>query len=184
MGLTHFCIDSNGGFIANPKHFKKYERKLRIENRSLARKKKRSNSWKRQVHKLALLHYKIANIRKDFLHKESTRIAKENNIVYMEDLNIQGMVKNRKLSKHILDAGWGSFKEMLEYKTRVVVVNPAYTSQTCNECGAIDKNSRVSQSGFVCTGCGHIANADINAAKNIRDRGTIIDRQREALACA
>jgi putative transposase len=66
MGLSHFCIDSNGEFIANPKHFKKYEIQLAIENRSLARKKKRSNSWKKQAKRLSLLHHKIGNVRKDF----------------------------------------------------------------------------------------------------------------------
>lgn len=183
MGIAQFCTDSNGGFIANPKHFKKYERKLRIENRSLARKKKGGNSWKKQCKKLALLHHTIGNVRKDFLHKESTKIAKENSIVYMEDLNVKGMVKSN-LSKHILDCGWGEFRTMLSYKTKVIAINPAYTSQTCNECGARDKVSRVSQSEFACTSCGHIAHADINAAKNIKSKGIALDRQREALACA
>ena len=81
MGVAVFATDSNGGHIENPRHFKHYEQKLRIQNRSLARKKKGSNSWKRQCKKLAKLHHKIANVRRNFLHKESTRIAKENNTV-------------------------------------------------------------------------------------------------------
>lgn len=184
MGLSHFCIDSNGNFIANPHHFKKYERKLIIGNKSLARKKKGSNSWERQAKKLARLHRTIKNTRRDFLHKESTKIAKANSVAYVEDLNIRGMVKNKSLSKHILDAGWGTFRTMLEYKTSVVGVNPIRTSQTCNECGAIDPKSRLSQSDFVCTNCGHVSNADINAAKNILSRGTALDRKREPLGCA
>lgn len=184
MGLSHFCIDSNGGFIANPKHFKKHERQLRIENRSLARKKKGSNSWKKQAKKLSLLNHKIGNVRRDFLHKESTRIAKANSLAYVEDLNIPAMVKNRNLSRHILDAGWGMFRDMLGYKTTVVRVNPKYTSQTCNECGEVDKKSRLNQSEFVCTSCGHISNADVNAAKNILSRGTALDRKREPPGCA
>ncbi len=115
MGISNFCIDSNGSIIDNPRHFKRYERKLRIENRSLARKKKFSKSWYKQSKRLSLLHHKIGNIRKDFLHKQSTLIAKANNIVYMENLNVKGMGKNKSLSKHILDAGWGMFRTMLEY---------------------------------------------------------------------
>ena len=184
MGVAVFATDSNGGQISNPRHFKQYERKLRVENRSLARKKKGSNSWNRQAKRLGLLQHKIANIRKDFLHKESTRIAKENHTVYLEDLNIKGMAKNRNLSKHILDCGWGMFRTMLEYKTNVVAINPKFTSQTCNDCGAKDSKSRLSQSKFVCTSCGVESNADINAAKNILGLGKALIRQREAKACA
>jgi putative transposase len=184
MGITNFAIASNEQFISNPRHFKKYERQLRIENRSLSRKVRFSNSWRKQAKRLGLLHHKIANVRKDFLHKQSTQIANEYATVYMEDLNIKSMSKNRKLSKHILDAGWGSFRIMLEYKTKVIAINPAYTSQTCNACGEKDNVSRISQSEFVCTSCGHIAHADINAAKNIKRIGEALVRQREALACA
>ncbi len=181
MGIAAFATDSNGGQIQNPKHYKRYERQLRVADRSLARKKKGSNSWKQQAKKLALLHHKIANVRKDFLHKESTRIAKENHTVFMEDLNIKGMVRS-KLSKCISDAGWGLFRTMLEYKTNVVAINPKFTSQTCNDCGTRDSKSRLSQSKFVCTSCGVESNADVNAAKNILDKGIILNRQRKAIA--
>lgn len=184
MGISHFCIDNNGSLISNLRHFKKYEQRLRIECRSLARKKKGSKSWHQQAHKLALIHHTIANVRRDFLHKESTKIAKANSIVFVEDLNIKGLSKNTNLSKHILDCGWGIFIRMLEYKTKVVKVNAKYTSQMCHECGAIDRNSRISQSNFVCTKCGHKAHADVNAAKNILSKGIALNRQREAIACA
>jgi len=184
MGVAYFCADSNGNLIENPRHFKKYERKLRIENRSLARKVRGSNRWKEQAKKLALLHHKIGNVRKDFLHKESTALAMKYNTIYVEDLKITNMVKNKNLSKHILDCGWGIFRTMLEYKTNVVRVNPKYTSQTCNECGVKDATSRISQSDFVCKHCGYISNADHNAAKNILCKGIALNRKREALACA
>ena len=184
MGLTHFCIDSNGKFISNPKHFKKYERSIRIANRSLARKKKGSNRWKEQAKNLSRLHHIIANVRNDFLHKESTKIAKENSVVYLEDLKISNMVKNTNLSKHILDAGWGIFRDMLEYKTTGIRVDHKYTSQCCNVCGNISKENRVSQSLFICRGCGHMDNADVNAAKNIFSRGTAVVRKRELTDCA
>jgi putative transposase len=180
MGVAHFAVDSNGVFIANPKHFKVYERQLRIENRSLARKKKGSSNWKKQSRKLALLHHKISNVRKDFLHKLSTTIAKDNHTVFIEDLNVKGMVRSN-LSKHILDCGWSEFRLMLEYKTNVIAINPRYTSQTCNDCGAVDSKSRVSQSQFVCTSCGVESNADENAAKNILSKGMAHVRERKAL---
>lgn len=184
MGVANFCIDSNGNIISNPKHFNKYENKLRVENRSLSRKKKGSTHWKKQVRTLSMLHHKIANIRKDFLHKESTKMAKKYHTVYVEDLNIKSMSKNKNISKHILDCGWGIFRTMLEYKTNVIRVNPKYTSQICNECGKKDAKSRLSQSEFVCVSCGHVSHADINAAKNIMSKGIALNRKREALACA
>jgi len=177
MGVAKFYVDSNGEFCENPKHFKRYERQLRIENRSLARKKKGSNSWKKQAKRLALFHHKIGNVRKDFLHKESTKIAKRYNTVYLEDLNVKAMSRSR-LSKHILDCGWAAFRTMLEYKTTVVAINPRFTSQTCNDCGIKDAKSRISQSKFVCTFCGVESNADENAAKNILGKGIALTRQR------
>ena len=184
MGIVHFAILSDGKFIENPRHFAKYERQLRIENRSLARKKKGSNSWIKQAKRVGLLHHKIGNVRKDFLHKTSTTIAKQYGTVCLEDLKIANMVKNKHLSKHILDCGWGAFRTMLEYKTRVVKVDPKYTSQTCNSCEVKDKLSRVSQSKFLCTSCGLETNADLNAAQNILSRGTAQIREREPLGCA
>jgi len=181
MGIANFCADSNGGFISNPRHFKKYERLLRIENRSLARKKKGSNRWKAQAKRLAVLHHKIADVRKDFLHKESTKIAKSNSVVFMEDLNIKNMSKNKNLSKHILDAGWGLFKTMMSYKTEVVLVNPQYTSQTCSNCGAVDSKSRKSQSEYECTTCGFEEHADTNAAKDIKSKGIALSRKRKSV---
>jgi len=199
MGIAHFCIDSNGHFVANPQHFKTHERRLRIANRSLARKKKGSNSWQKQAKQLSRLHHRIACVRKDFLHKESTKVAKANSVVFVEDLKVKNMSKSAKgtlqepgknvlaksgLNRSILDCGWGMFRTMLEYKTNVIKVNPKYTSQICNCCGNKDAQSRLSQSEFVCTNCGHRSHADVNAAKNILSQGLARYRQREALACA
>lgn len=184
MGVSYLYVDSKGRFTNNPKHFKKYEQQLRVQNRALARKKKGSNRWKRQAKALSVLHHKIANVRKDYLHKESTKIAKENHTVILEDLNVKGMSKNKNLSKHILDCGWAMFRTTLEYKTNVIAINPKYTSQTCNLCGSIDSKSRLSQSEFVCTNCGHTSNADENASKNIKSKGIALNRQRRALVYA
>ena len=95
-------------------------------------------------------------------------MARNYHTVYVEDLNIKNMSKNKNLSKHILDCGWGMFRTMLEYKTNVFRVSPKFTSQTCNECGTKDAKNRVSQSEFKCVSCGHVSHADTNGAKNIR----------------
>lgn len=182
MGIRYFAVGSNGLKFDNPKHLKQYAAKLRVENRSLSRKNKGSNSWKRQIKRISLLYRKIANTRKDFLHKVSTEIAKVNNTVILENLNVRGMSQNRKLSKHILDCGWGMFRTMLSYKTNVIAIDPKFTSQTCNNCGAKDAKSRISQSKFVCTTCGVECNADENAAKNILDKGIVLIRERKAVA--
>lgn len=184
MGITQFAADSNGGFIANPKHYIRYENRLRVENRSLARKVRYSKSWRKQVYRLSILHQKISNVRLDFLHKQSSMIAKSNGVVYLEDLKINNMVKNHSLSKHILDAGWGIFKIQLSYKTKLQLVNPKYTSQMCFACGCINKDNRPNQQLFKCVSCGYTDNADTNAAKNIKHKGIMLDRKREGLPCA
>lgn len=183
MGISYFCITSDGLYISNPKHFKIYERKLRIENRSLSRKKKYSNGWYKQVKRLQLLYLKIQRVRLDFLHKTSTNLSKQNGTIFMEDLNIAGMSRSN-LAKHILDCGWGKFKELLSYKSNVVSVNPKYTSQTCSDCGHKDSRNRI-KSEFLCKNCGSIFNADHNASLNILSKGIALIRQREEiLACA
>lgn len=166
MGISYFVVTSEGLYVSNPKHFKSYERKLRIENRSLARKKKFSKQWYKQVKKLQLLHLKIQRMRLDFLHKVSTNLSKEYGIIFMEDLNVKGMSRSN-LAKQILDCSWTKFKDLLEYKANVILINPKYTSQTCSNCEHKDKRNRISQSEFVCQSCGSIFNADENASLNI-----------------
>lgn len=203
VGVVHFCTDHNDNHIENPKYFKKYEEKLIKEQRILSRKVKFSNRWKKQAKKIAKLHHKIANVRKNFLHKQSTIIAKNNHYACVEDLKIVNMTKRAKpkqdetgkylpngqssksgLNKSILDAGWGMFRTMLEYKMEVVRVNPKHTSQTCSECWKVDANSRVSQEIFKCTSCGFNCNADTNAAKVIRGKGIAIIEVRKLKLCA
>jgi len=183
MGISYFLVTSDGLYINNPKHFKIYERKLRIENRSLARKKKFSKQWYKQVKRLQLLYLKIQRTRLDFLHKTSTSLSKQYGTIFMENLNVAGMSKSN-LSKHILDCSWTNFKNLLSYKSCVVLVDAKYTSQKCSNCGYIDKRNRISQSEFVCKNCGSIFNADVNASLNILSLGKTLVREREALACA
>lgn len=172
MGISFFATLSTGEQIENQRYTLKYERKLRIENRSLARKKKGSKSREKQRMKVAKLYEKISNTRKDFLHKQSKKLTDKYGLIVAEDLKVKDMVKNKYFSKHILDASWSEFFNQLSYKSyqkggEFIKINPAYTSQTCSSCGEVDKKSRVSQSKFVCTSCGVESNADYNASRVI-----------------
>lgn len=182
LGIVKLATLSDGKFYDNIKTLANYKNKLRVEQRSLSRKKKGSASRGEQKLKILKLHCKISNIRKDYLHKISTEIVNQYDNVIIEDLNISKMLSNKTLSKDISDASWGLFKQMLEYKCKnLVKINPAYTSQTCNSCEAVDKKSRISQSEFVCTSCGNIDDADLNASKNILREGISQISQRKPI---
>ncbi len=170
MGIKYFAVTSDGEFIDNPRFLTKQLKKLRIQQRKLSRQKKFSNRWSRQVSIIARLHQKVTNCRKDFLHKKSTYFAVNYKKVAIEDLKITNMVKSN-LSRHILDASWGTFFDMLNYKvTTLVRVNPAYTSQECSKCGHTCRENRLTQSIFKCVHCGHESNADLDAATIIEGR--------------
>ena len=171
MGITYFFVTSDGEFRDNPKHLFNYLKQLRIENRKLSRMKRGGSNYKKQVKVLQRLHQKISRVRKDFLHKETRYLANNYSTVIREDLNIAKMVKGSKLAKHILDCSWGLFFELLEYKTNVVKVNPAYSSQTCSKCKHTAKENRKTQSLFECVKCGYIDNADYNATLNLLQWG-------------
>jgi len=189
VGVALVVADSNGRKV-KPLDLVKELSKLRTKAQQLSRKKKNSNNRAKAKAKLAKQNLRIANMRKDFLHKLSKQYS-ENQTVVVEDLKIKNMTKatkgtvekpsknasaKRGLNRIITQQSWGLFFELLEYKLsqrggQLIKVDPKYTSQTCNECGHISKENRKSQDKFVCTACGHTANADINASKNIRDRG-------------
>jgi len=189
MGVAYFLVDSNSCFVENPRHTKKYEDRLRVKNRSLARKTKDSARFIQTKRELNKLHHKIAEVRKDFLHKVSFRYVKENSLIVCEDLKVKNMIKFGNLSKHIADVSWSKFFSMVDYKSEYfekefIQINPKYTSQMCSECGHISSENRITQEKFECVKCGHKQNADINAAINILGEGIAVKRQREAVACA
>ena len=189
VGVSLVVADSNGR-REEPLDLVRELSKLRIKAQQLSRKKKGSNNRAKAKAKIAKQNLRIANMRKDFLHKLS-RSYSENQTVIVEDLKIKNMTsktkgtvekpsKNAKakrgLNRVITQQSWGLFFELLEYKHQekggqLIKVDPKYTSQECNECHHVSKENRRSQSKFVCTSCGHSANADINASKNILDRG-------------
>lgn len=180
LGIKEFLIDTNNKHIDNPRVLKQYEDKLTKLQRQLAHKDKGSNNFKKQCVKIARVHEKITNIRKDFQHKLSTEIIKDNQIIISEDLQISNMVKNHNLAKAIQDVAWGEFTRQLRYKAewnnRIYhKINPWFaSSQLCSECGAKNKEVKcLSIREWVCPVCGIIHQRDENASKNILRQGLL-----------
>ena len=151
------------------------EARKRRHQRTVARRKKRSKRRAVAKRRVAKTARRIAQIRHNFAHCVSRAVADAAGTIVVEDLNVKAMTKkggSRKLNREIRATGWSQLRQMLDYKAaNVTAVNPAYTSQTCHECGAVDKRSRRSQSEFRCVHCGHEGNADVNAALNILASG-------------
>lgn len=171
LGITHFLVTSDGEYFENIKTTKRFERQLRLEQRSLSRKKKGSNNWYKQVNRVAKTHLKIKRVREDYLHKVSRQIADSYRYVFLEDLDVKEMVKNKNYSKSISDVSWSKFSNYLEYKTNLIKVDAKYSSQECNSCGHISKENRPNQETFKCIKCSHEGNADFEASLTILKRG-------------
>lgn len=142
MGINHLAVLSTGEYIENPRWLDKSLKKLAAEQKSLSPKKKGSSNYKKQAQKVAQIHLDIKNMRKDFLHKLSTRLVKNHDAFAIEDLNISGMIQNKKLSRSIADASWNMFISMFTYKAhwlgkQVIKLNRFLpSSKTCSSCQA------------------------------------------------
>ena len=175
VGIESFLTTSEGKHIANPKHYRQAEARLKRVQRRLSRKKRGSRNRNRQRERVAKLHRKTANQRKDFLHKLSRKLVNRYDLICFEDLHIKGMVKNHHLAKSITDAGWGMFLNMVVYKAgnagkRAVNVNPNGTSQECSGCHEkVPKGLSVRW--HTCPHCQTELHRDHNAARNILARG-------------
>ena len=177
LGIKEFCISSNGEFIKNPKYLSKSLNKLAKLQKKLSRKTIGSSNRNKARLKVARLQEYIANQRKDFNHKLSTKIANENQVVILEDLNIKGMVKNKRLAKAVNDAGWYQFITYLKYKLEwqgkfLIQVDRWFaSSKLCSNCGEKKIALSLGERGWVCSYCGSEHERDENAAKNIRNEG-------------
>ena len=174
VGLKEFAITSDGEFFHNPKWLRKSEKRLAKLQKDLSRKQKCSKNRNKARLKVAKLHEKISNQRKDFLHKVSTQLLRENQTIVIEDLKISNMQQNHKLAKAISEVSWFEFRTMLEYKAswygREIIIAPTNyaSSQLCSNCG--NKSSQTKDLGcrtYVCPACGMVMDRDINAGKNL-----------------
>jgi putative transposase len=177
LGLKQFLIPSSGEPVENPQYFRKTEKLLARAQRRLSRMKKGSKNYLKQKVKVAKLHEKVSNQRQDFLHKQSTRLIRENQIICLEDLQVKNMVRNRKLAKSIQDAGWGEFKRMLMYKANwygrtLVAIDKFFPStKQCSHCGSINPMITLDMRTWQCPFCKTIHDRDRNAAANILKEG-------------
>lgn len=176
LGIKDFVITSDNKKFKNNRYTKKYAKKLKKAQQHLSRKQKGSNGFEKQKLKVAKIHEKIASCRLDTLHKVSYELVRDNGLIVIEDLNVKGMIKNRKLSKHIADASWGNFVNLLQYKCdwygrELVKVNRFFpSSKTCNVCGWINQDLNLSIREWTCKN-GHKLHRDLNASKNILKEG-------------
>ena len=180
LGLSSFAILSTGEKIDAPEHFRTNEAKLAKLQRRMAKKQKGSQRRAKAKLKVARLHAKITDSRRDFLHKLSTRLINENQVIAVESLSVKNMQRNRCLSKSIADAGWSEFVRQLEYKARwygreLIGIDRWYpSSKRCSDCGHVVKAMPLSVREWACPECGAIHDRDINAARNILAAGLAV----------
>jgi len=180
MGIKSFAVVSNGDVFENPKCLRKSQTKLGLLDRQHSRKKKGGKNRERARRRLARQHEKVANQRKDFLHKVSDKIADENQVgtICVEDLNIKGMMKNHCLARAIADCSWGEFFRMLEYKCkwrgiRVVQIGRFEPSSRLCPCGFKNDKLTLADREWTCPKCGQFHDRDLLAANNVRRFGLV-----------
>jgi putative transposase len=157
---------------------KKVEGHLKRNQRNLARKRKGSSNYKKAKVVLARTHMRVANLRKDFLHKMTSKLCSENQAIVLEDLNVAGMLKNHSLAKHISDASFSEIRRMFEYKSHIYDVELHSvdrffpSSKACSCCGMKNSELKLSDRTFKCPVCGFEMDRDLNAAKNLLGRAS------------
>ena len=175
VGLTHFLTTSEGLHVGNPKWLRKMEDKLRWHHQQVSRRKKGSKRRKKAVVELAKCYQMVRHQREDFHHKQAMALVRQFDVIYVEDLQVANMVKNRHVAKSISDAGWAQFRQILTFKAAcagksVVAVPPAYTSQDCSRCG-IRVPKSLSVRTHICPYCGLVMDRDENGASNVKQVG-------------
>lgn len=176
LGLTYFAVLSDGTKVLSPKFLRRAERKLRKAQQDLSRKAKGSNNRKKAATRVARLHARVADARRDHHHKLSTQLIRENQAIYVENLSVKGLARGR-LAKSIYDAGWGRFVMMLEYKaqrygrTFAKVDRWLPSSQTCHVCFVIDGPKPLDVRTWTCEACQTTHDRDVNAARIVLAAG-------------
>lgn len=178
LGLGHFAVLDDGTKIAAPRFLRRAEKKLRKAQKNLSRKQKGSSNRDKARVQVARAHAHVADARRDFHHKLSTQIVRENQAVYVEDLAVAGLGRTR-LAKSVHDAGWSQFTAMLEYKAAlhgrefVRIGRWEPTSQVCSACGVKDGPKPLDVRSWTCAACGTLHDRDVNAARNIKRTGQV-----------
>jgi putative transposase len=174
VGLNHLLTLSTGDKITNPRHERRDRARLALAQRRLAKKAKGDGANRRKARqKVARIHARIADRRRDHLHKLTTRLVRENQTLVIEDLTVRNMVKNRSLARAISDAAWGEFRSMLEYKAQwygreVVAVDRFFpSSRLCSNCGSLQQKMPLNVRTWTCENCGTTHDRDVNAAENL-----------------
>jgi putative transposase len=189
LGVKDFAVTSGGARIANPRHLERRARALARYQRRMARCQPGSANRVKAKAKVACAHRKVRNARQDFLHRVSIRLVQENDVIVIEDLNVAGLVRNRRLARAISGCGWGEFRRQLAYKCqrygrRLVVIDRWYpSSKTCSACGHVLAELSLGTRHWTCPSCGARHDRDINAAKNILAAGHAVARGSPGDAC-
>ena len=181
VGVRHLAVLSTGELVDNPRHLADARTRVRVLGRSLSRKTgpdrrtgcRPSKRWERASARLGRAHARVSNLRRDGLHKLTSRLAREHGTIVVEDLNVIGMLANRRLARHIADAGFAEIRRKLAYKTtwnggRLLVADRWYpSSKTCSGCGAVKAKLALSERVYHCQACRLVMDRDRNAARNL-----------------
>jgi len=179
VGLSSFAVGSDKSKITAPKPLNKHLRRLKRLSKQHSCKIKGSQNRRKMSLKLARLHRQIKNIRTDFLHQLSTKLAKTKSVIAVEDLNVSGLIQNQRLARHVADAGWGKFRIMLDYKCRwygsQLITVPRFfpSSKLCSACGTKKEHLALNERQWICETCGSNHDRDVNAAKNLLSWSTV-----------
>lgn len=180
FSMSGLFVSSDNEFANYPRYYRNSLSKLQKEQRKLSKCQKGSNNRNKQRLKVARLHEKVTNQRRDFLHQLSRKITNSYDAVYIEDLNMQGMSQALNFGKSVHDNGWGTFTTLLSYKLkdagkRLIKIDKWFpSSKTCSGCGAVKDELALSERIYTCNSCGLRLDRDINAAINIKNQGLLL----------
>lgn len=177
MSLENLFVDSNGNSPAYERLYRKYEPLLKKAQKKMSKKKKGSKNWYKALHKVSLIHEKISNKRKDFTHKLSTELVRDNTIIVVENLSLKGMSQVLNLGKSVMDLGYSEFVRQLQYKSlwnnRMLIQADKWfaSSKTCSTCGFVKKDLLLQEREWDCPNCSSHHNRDHNAGINLKNYG-------------